>query len=331
MEYREIIAAFGAAYLSGHISQVMQGNKFCMIDNLDGDIQDESEAGQDENGDGQNEGGDMRRKDIRYPIRISMSFCVYCKSGSIKIRIQQKEYELSDGDMLLIFAGQILESAGLSENCRVIFIAVDSEFILTQIRNRYGSIMRDWVLRSKEPTLLHPDAAGASNFERLCESIKFIIQDAGADYAESIIYGFTSIFGNLLTLWYKRTLSEQEESGLKPLHITNAQKVLLRFKSDIYHFAKSYKRVSYYAKRQNLTTRQFARLINEASGKRPTDHINEYLILEAKGYLRTGNYSVREVCEELGFDNDSFFNRWFKKAAGTTPGRYGALESLPCN
>ena len=311
-EYRETIAAFGAAYLSGNISQVMQGNKFCMIDNLEGD--------------GQDERGDIRGKDIRYPIRISMSFCVYCKSGTIKIRIQQKGYELSDGDMLLIFAGQILESAGLSEKCRVIFIAIDSEFILTQIRNRYGNIMRDWVLRSKEPTLIHPDAAGASNFEKLCESIKFMIRDAGDDYAEGIIYGFTSIFGNLLTLWYKRILSEQEESGLMPLRITNAQKVLLRFKSDIYHFAKRYKRVSYYAKRQDLTTRQFARLINEASGKRPTDHINEYLILEAKGYLRTGNYSVRDVREELGFDNDSFFNRWFKKAAGTTPGRYNDLS-----
>lgn len=312
-EYRDTIAAFGAAYLSGDISQVMFGKKFCMVDNL-------GEGGPDES-------DEIRRQDIRYPIRITMSFCVWCKSGSMKLRIQQKEYELSDGDVLLIFAGQILESVKLSRKCKVIFIAIDSEFILTQIRNKYGNILRDWVLRSKEPALMHPDSADAANFEKLCESIKYIIQNTGEDYAEGIIYGFTSIFGNLLTLWYKRTLlSEQEDSGNMPLHITNAQKVLLRFKSDIYHFAKRYKRVSYYAKRQNLTTRQFARLIKEASGKRPTDQINEYLILEAKSYLRTGNCSVHEVCEKLGFDNDSFFNRWFKNATGTTPGRYNDSE-----
>ncbi|MGM9736018.1 MAG: helix-turn-helix domain-containing protein [Candidatus Cryptobacteroides sp.] len=314
-DYGEVVAAFGSAYLSGKISQVMQANKFCMVDNLDGTGAGESSAQPDED-------VKERRKRVRYPLRISMSFSIYCKSGTISTRIQQKEYNLSEGDMLLIFAGQILESASLAPGSKVIFIAIDSEFILTQIRNRYGNVLRDWVLRSKEPTLIHLDAANASHFEELCSSIKFIIQDAGDDYSDGIVYGFTTIFANLLTSWYKRTSSIRDDESLLDAPTTNAQKVLLRFQSDIHHFSDRYKRVSYYARRQNLSTRRFSQLINEASGRKPSDLISEYLILEAKSYLCTGIYSVHQVCEMLGFDNDSFFNRWFKKAAGTTPGRY---------
>ncbi|MGN1214842.1 MAG: helix-turn-helix domain-containing protein [Candidatus Cryptobacteroides sp.] len=314
-EYAEMVSAFGAAYLSGKVSRTMQGSKFCMVDNLE-DVA-ESPEGMDSQ-----DRGVHGRKAIRYPHRITMSFCIYCKSGRIRARIQQKDYSLGSGDVLLLFTGQILEYADLSPGCRVIFIAIDSEFILTQIRNKYGEILRDWVLRKKEPTQMHLEEGSASNFEKLCASIKYIISDAGSDYADGIVYGFTTIFANLLTSWHKRDHSRlSAEEGGEP-QATNAQKVLLRFQNDIRHFALKYKRVSYYAKRQNLSLRQFSRLIGEASGEKPSALIDEYLILEAKSLLQTGNYSVHQVCGRLGFDNDSFFNRWFKRIAGLTPGRY---------
>lgn len=316
-EYAEMVAAFGEAYLSGRVSRTMQGSKFCMLDNLEEGP--ESRDGMDPQ---RQQNRERMQNSIRYPHRITMSFCIFCKSGSIRARIQQKGYSLGSGDVLLLFTGQILEYAEPSPDCRVIFIAIDSEFILTQIRNRYGDILRDWVLRKKEPTLMHLEEESAANFEKLCASIKYIIKDAGSDYADGIVYGFTTIFANLLTSWHKRDHSRAAgEEGSGP-QATNAQKVLLRFQNDIRHFALRYKRVSYYAKRQNLSLRQFSRLIAEASGEKPSALIDEYLVLEAKSLLQTGNFSVHQVCGRLGFDNDSFFNRWFKRLSGTTPGRY---------
>lgn len=307
-KYREMVAAFGAHYLKGKIEHVFLENRFCMIDNL---AEEEDEG----------EGRLHSRIKVRYPVRISMSFCIYCKKGSLTTRIQQKEYFLGESDMLLIFAGQIVESASLTDDCKVIFLAVDSEFILTQIRNKYGNALRNWVLHSKEPALMHLDAANARNYENLCQSIRFIIQDAGQDYADGIIYGFTTIFGNLLTSWYKKGgKSAAGQDSLAPA--SNAQKVFLRFQSEVHSFSDRYKRVEFYARRQRLSTRQFSRLIHEASGKRPLDIINEYLLLEAKSLLRMERYSVHQVCEKMGFDNDSFFNRWFKRFTGLTPGQF---------
>lgn len=334
-EYTEMIDAFGAAYLSGKVSRIIQGGKFCMVDNLEDASGEKGAVQQGEDGAARHgQRGDERqgvsggnihktgRRGIRYPHRITMSFCIYCRSGRMKARIQQKEYSVSSGDVLLLFTGQILEYADISRDCKVIFIAIDSEFLLTQIRNKYGEILRDWVLRTKEPTQMHLEKESATAFEKLCESFKYIVTDAGSDYTDGIVYGFTTIFANLLTSWHKRNRSGEEIPDRAAVPASNAQKVLLTYRSDIHHFALRYKRVSYYAKRQNLSTRQFSRLINEASGEKPSALINEYLVLEAKSLLQTGTCSVHEVCERLGFDNDSFFNRWFRRMAGISPGRF---------
>lgn len=308
-EYSEIIDAFGSRYLSGKVNRIMQGNKFCMVDNFE-DCDDESTA------------LDKPVIQILYPVRITMSFFIYCKKGTLRTRIQQRNYYLGNGDILLIFAGQILEDVELSSQCKVIYLAIDSEFIMTQIRNKYGLILRDWVLRAKEPTKMHTDTEDACYFESLCESIKFIIKNIGNEYSDGIVYGFTTIFANLLTSWYKRSDSGQYIGRDTTSEATNAERVLLAFHNDIHHFSDRHKRVEYYAKRQGLSTRQFSRLVKEASGKNPSAVINEYLLLEAKSLLRTGSHSVHQVSELLGFVNDSFFNRWFKKSAGTTPGAF---------
>lgn len=122
-----------------------------------------------------------------------------------------------------------------------------------------------------------------------------------------------TIFGSLLSEWLEDT-TELDKSP--------AESVFLKFQSDVHNFSSRFKSVAYYASRQNISPRHFTRLIKEASGQDPKDIIREYVILEAKSLLQSGNYSVHEVASKLGFDNDSFFNRYFRKAAEITPGRY---------
>ena len=71
-----------------------------------------------------------------------------------------------------------------------------------------------------------------------------------------------------------------------------------------------------------MSTRRFSTLVIQASGRKPSALITEYIILEAKSLLQSGQYTVHQVCELLGFENDSFFNRYFKKSTGLTPGRW---------
>lgn len=301
MEYKNLISAFGRTYLKGNVRQVWVDRKFCMLDNL-------------EQGEGMPD--HPHAEPIRYPVRITMSFCIYCKEGRISARVQQKEYNVAPGGLLVIFAGQILEYTSLTEDCRVIFFAIDSDYIMSELRNRYGKSFRNWLLRSKVPMLLRPSREDADNFEQLCRCIKFIVRQYDKEFNDGILSGFTAIIGNLLINWSSAGDNAAGEE------YSNAEKVLSRFQADVYSFSSRFRTVEYYARRQNLSARHFSRLVKEASGRKPLDIIKEYVILEAKSLLASEKYSVHETAEKLGFQNDSFFNRYFRNATGVTPGEF---------
>lgn len=297
MKYSDIISALNATYLSGGFHKVTVGNRFCMVDNLDG-------------GPGKTQSD---RSKVRFPIKITMSFCIYCGSGKMSLRVQQQDYIVESGQMLVIFAGQIVEKVSVEGPLKVVFVSVDSEFIMTQVRSRQRNKLRGLILRSSEPTLLHLDASDAEGFENLCRGLRQILQDVDEEYAEGLLSGFTTMFGSLLASWFNDAPQTEK---------SKAETVLMRFQTDVHNFSSRFKTVSYYAARQRLSSRHFSRLIKEAAGRDPKDIIKEYVVLEAKSLLQSGNYSVREVADMLGFENDSFFNRYFKSAAGVTPGAY---------
>lgn len=62
--------------------------------------------------------------------------------------------------------------------------------------------------------------------------------------------------------------------------------------------------------------------VQKATGKSTTTHINERLFAEARSLLTYTDYSVADIALGLGFDYQSYFNRFFKKYAGVTPSEY---------
>lgn len=303
MKYEELINAFGAVYLKGSIDTLAIEQKFYMIDNT---------------GTGPASPLPVPKGPIRYPVRITFSFCIYCKQGTLSVRVQQKDYTVGPGGMLIIFAEQILEYAGLTDDGKVIFFAIDSDYVMTEVRGRYRNTFRHWLVRSKQPVMIQMRHEDAENFEMLCRSVKYIAKNSASEFTDGIISGFTAIFGNLLLNWSP----QQAENGTPGHESCNAEKVLVRFQSDVHNFSSRFRSVSYYARRQNLSPRHFSRLIKEASGQKPVEIIRDYVILEAKSLLISGRYSVRGTAEKLGFRNDSFFNRYFSSATGVTPGEY---------
>jgi AraC family transcriptional activator of pobA len=62
--------------------------------------------------------------------------------------------------------------------------------------------------------------------------------------------------------------------------------------------------------------------VKEQSGKSAIMHIHERIVLEAKRLVFHTNSSVKEIAFELGFEDASYFNRFFKRLTGITPVEY---------
>ena len=60
-------------------------------------------------------------------------------------------------------------------------------------------------------------------------------------------------------------------------------------------------------------------VIKKITGRTASAHIRDKLILEAKSYLIHSHLQAAEIATRLGYDNVSYFNRFFKKATGLAP------------
>lgn len=81
----------------------------------------------------------------------------------------------------------------------------------------------------------------------------------------------------------------------------------------------THKQVSMYAEMLNLSAYQLNAITKETLGKTCSALINEYIILEAKRYLLATSNQVNQVADQLGYEDVSYFIRFFKKHTGYTP------------
>jgi AraC family transcriptional regulator, transcriptional activator of pobA len=77
--------------------------------------------------------------------------------------------------------------------------------------------------------------------------------------------------------------------------------------------------VSVLAKKLHINPNHLNTIIKKISGKSASSHIREKLMLEAKSFLLHTELQVTEIAARLGFENTSYFNRFFKKNAGLSP------------
>jgi AraC family transcriptional activator of pobA len=98
-----------------------------------------------------------------------------------------------------------------------------------------------------------------------------------------------------------------------------SQEILEEFLARLDSHISEHKQVSEYAQMLNLSTYQLNAITKATLGKTCSDLIKEQMILEAKRYLLATPSQVKEIAYELGFEDISYFIRFFKKQTGLTP------------
>ncbi|MCH4191110.1 MAG: AraC family transcriptional regulator [Butyrivibrio sp.] len=78
------------------------------------------------------------------------------------------------------------------------------------------------------------------------------------------------------------------------------------------------------AARHGYTDYYFSNKFKHETGQSLCDYLNEQRIGKAREMLESTSMEVQDICNELGYNSQSYFGKIFRQAVGITPGQYRA-------
>lgn len=123
---------------------------------------------------------------------------------------------------------------------------------------------------------------------------------------------------NVLLIYLSRIYIDQSQT----VHRSPDRGLLKKFSAFIDTHYNTLHQVADYADLMNLTPGHLNDRIKQQSGKTAIEHIHERLVLEAKRRLLHTDLSAKEIAWQLGFEDDAYFHRFFKRLTGETPATF---------
>jgi AraC family transcriptional regulator, transcriptional activator of pobA len=87
------------------------------------------------------------------------------------------------------------------------------------------------------------------------------------------------------------------------------------------HF-QEHKEVTFYAQKLNLTPKNLSEILKNETGLSAKQMIDEFMMFEAKSLLKQTQMSIKEIVYWLGYEDASYFTKYFKTKEGITPLAY---------
>ena len=249
-----------------------------------------------------------------HPFKIEFSLFILCLKGEMDIRINMTKYKLCKSEVLIIPESTIGECNNISEDCRLIIIAFSKNYLNINITPQVKIIHQRFLSKSPIISLNNQDI---EEFKAIYSNIKYNIKNDSETYKNEIIYNYIQIlFYSYFRLMAKSEISDNgEKKNRKHIVFEQFMQIL-----EVYHIKE--RKISFYADKLCLTPKYLSQVIFEVSGQHASEWIKDYVILEAKALLKSGQYSVQQVSDILNFANQSFFGVYFKKAVGCSPLSY---------
>lgn len=249
-----------------------------------------------------------------YPMRINLNMIIVCTKGYMKIKQGVNEIIVSENEFIVIQTDQIFQFYEISPDLKAGCLLVKDGFLLEQsdIRSLLFDVGKTLTWKSSH-TIPHEHIGETQN---LFNGIRNSIRQKDNKYRTLIVHHYFRImFYHVCNV----LLSEQEKIVESS---SRNEEIFYRFIRDVNDEFYIHRKIQYYASKASLTPKYFSRIIFEISGKRASDWINEYVILEAKILLKNTSLTIQQISDKLNFSNQSHFSRYFSLHTGLSPFAY---------
>ena len=264
---------------------------------------------------------DEERRFTYNPVQfVSTMTLLVCFHGRIELNIGLEPHELHAGDALFLKSGIIAEMTYMTPDVRFISVIVSEGFYIPIFTGvDISAIQRSLI---HQPICRLPEAS-LQECEKIYRLMKAkALEESGLQFKDDIVKGHLQALLFTVYAIYDRQAHQHRDDERR---FTRQQEIFSRFMELVQRDFRKERNIKYYADRLCITPTYLSRIVLQESGHPAGDHIDNFVITEAKQLVRSRQYTILQVSEMLNFTCQSFFGRWFKKHTGYSPTEYQGM------
>lgn len=257
---------------------------------------------------------DIQKVSTFSAIKMEHNAIIHCRKGRLLLEIGGgKQLKAHEGQLILIPTEKLLHPMMVSTDVEVSSLIVSDKMLRTILGPQIG--IWNSAIYMQETFVI--DGKRWTNILR--------------DHSLAIFQGGDLKLGSEITMSFLRTLllivCEQllrQESTSKAIDTSTDRdkEIFNQFLVLLGHEQHKRRQVSYYAERLYITPKYLSTVCTRVSGKSPMRWITDSVMEQCYTLLKTTNMSIKEISNQMGFPNPSFFGQYFRDEAGMTPLEY---------
>lgn len=248
------------------------------------------------------------------PVRSEKFILIFVEKGNARFHIDNADYLANVGKFIMIRPQLKIKLASASEDFKACILGFPSTMIhenTPRIEPSYFLMLYKrilWPLSSKRKYLVNHFLAlyefAVSGSSKMLYTREMILS-----LVTSFVYTLYSFTHNDWSAEDYEDSSRSRELFKKFINLMNT------------HFMMQHE-VQFYAGELCISSKYLTQITKRMIGRTPKQIIDEKLIYEATVMLNNNNSSIQEISNKLGFGDQSYFGRFFKRFKHISPQQY---------
>lgn len=245
------------------------------------------------------------------PTKLKFNLAIFCQNGDIKLTANMTEFVLHGEDFLVLITDTIISRFNMSADCRLAVMCLTNEIGAELLDADSTKLFLNNVYNG--PLMVHIPGQYTKCYTDMFRLMKYMLSMSDFRLVKKSLQGAFITMASLIC-------NQTTEATGKPA--SRQEAIFRQFMEEVRTNYKEHRDIAFYADRMCLSAKYLGRNIHDYTGRHATEIIKDYVILEAKSMLRSRQYTVLQIADELHFASASFFGRYFKEKVGCSPLQY---------